>query len=288
MTDEVLDEVIDSTEDMSLASTMGWTPRDQYKGPPEKWKSAKDYIEYGETVLPILRSQNKALHQQLQTNASELAELKRMVAAGQATTKQLEEFYTKELERQTNQARASLAAELKQAREEGDTAREVELLGDIADLKSLEKPPARKEEQQELPPMAPAFLNWAAKNPWVDKDIRKSRRAVTIGAEIREDLPELGGNDAHKNPAFYDELDRRLAKELGGPADRPGDGKVASSGGAGNAGGGGAGKGYADLPADAKKVCDEDVRNFVGANKPFKTKPEWQKHYAEIYWRAES
>lgn len=280
---DVLDQEV--PEVIERATAMGWTPKEKFKGDPDKWKPAAEFVEYGEMVLPILRSQNREMHQQLATSNAALQDLQRQVAAGSATMKQLEDFYKSETERAVKEAKRGLAAELKAAREAGDTDREVELLGEIADLNAPPppKPVAKAADTPPAPP--PAYLDWAAKNTWIDKDRKKSRRAVLIGQEIIEDMPHLNGKMAE----FYNELDDRLAEEFGS-RDREPDDKVSGSAGAGrrtSSGGGTGAKSYDSLPADAKSQCDADARQFVGEGRMFKTKQEWQKHYAQVYWSQE-
>src|SRR5690349_19252632 len=41
------------------AREMGWVPEAEFKGPKEKWKPAQNFVEDGEKILPIVRSQLK-------------------------------------------------------------------------------------------------------------------------------------------------------------------------------------------------------------------------------------
>ncbi len=43
----------------ALASEMGWTPEEKFRGDPTKWVDAKTFYEKGQYVLPIVKSQLK-------------------------------------------------------------------------------------------------------------------------------------------------------------------------------------------------------------------------------------
>lgn len=280
----------DSTaEEQAEARKSGWKPIEDWKGDTTKWKPAKAFLSYANEALPILREQNKALHLSVQQHNEAISDLRRQLAAGKKIQDDLLEHHEEELKKQVKQAKAELASQLKQAREAGDTDMEVQILGEIQELKA---PPAmRKEEAKpsgnDTLMATPAYLAWVAKNAdWFEKDTRKTKWAVITGQEIQQGrqsqgLPLLQGD------AFYRALDAALEEEFGEPA---GDGKVAGSAGAGaesRGGKGGGKKGFSALPADAKAACHADNRNFVGKGKRFEAQKDWEEHYAKIYWSEE-
>ena len=58
------------------AKEMGWVPQDQYHDDPTKWVDAKDFVERGEHILPILRANNKKIKKELSEREAQLKELR--------------------------------------------------------------------------------------------------------------------------------------------------------------------------------------------------------------------
>ena len=56
-------------EVIALAREVGWTPRDQYKGPPEKWKDARQFILDGREIQSETARELRSIRAQLDTVA---------------------------------------------------------------------------------------------------------------------------------------------------------------------------------------------------------------------------
>ena len=50
-----VDEGQSTQDEIDRATRMGWTDKESYTGPAERWVDAKTFIERGETILPILK-----------------------------------------------------------------------------------------------------------------------------------------------------------------------------------------------------------------------------------------
>src|SRR3990172_9371333 len=66
-TDQTQFEDDSTPEEMTEAQGLGWKSPADWKGEPPKngFKKAKDFLEHGRTVLPIVRSENAALKREL-------------------------------------------------------------------------------------------------------------------------------------------------------------------------------------------------------------------------------
>jgi len=93
MGEEALD--IKETEDTDpqeedRAKLTGWTPLEDFKGAPEKWKPAKKWNEFSDNVLPITRADNKRLVEELGATKKEIAQLKKtmkqVITAGETVS----------------------------------------------------------------------------------------------------------------------------------------------------------------------------------------------------------
>lgn len=225
------------------AIKMGWTPKDQFKGDPEKWRSADEFVERGENMLPIVKAQVKRQER-------EIAELKE-------TMRQFGEYHTKTEQRAYERALNDLREQRAQAIKDGD--------GVEFDRVDTEIEKLRKQLEQEKPAQVqdaskdPVYVEWRSRNPWID-DPELESYAVSIGESLREagvmekgtEFLEMVGKkmklafpERFKNPR----RENAPSVEGGVPTKRTG------------------GKSYADLPADAKSACERMARNAYGDDK---------------------
>src|SRR3970040_676509 len=146
--EEKTPEIIAHEEAVVKAKTLGWVPKEEYKGNPEKWRDAEEFNEFGERLNPILRENNKRLEAQLRTkeeaHAKELAEIRASVAKFAKLHEETEKVaYAKAL--------ADLRAERKEALAEGDYDRAEEVTEQIENAKTA----AKAEKEVREPKAAP-------------------------------------------------------------------------------------------------------------------------------------
>ena len=58
---DAADEV--SPEILREAKTLGWVPKDQFRGSADDWVDASTFVERGKQVMPILNHNNERLMQ---------------------------------------------------------------------------------------------------------------------------------------------------------------------------------------------------------------------------------
>lgn len=272
------------------ARDMGWTPEAEYKG-KGPWKPAAEYVEYASQVLPLVNATNKRLRGELAAVRQETQQIKTLLATSQQAIEDLNKFHTEETARQVAEVKRDLAARLKTARADGDTDAEVEIQVELGKLTTAqtaaEAKPAAKPAAATID--TSAETSWRTDNSWYGgtsaEDKRKTRFTVVLANELAEERKDLNG----QMPAFYAELDKRIAAETGGASARPGDSKVAggSSGGGAESRGGGGSRNFASLPADAKAAAKSFERELVGPNKQHKTLDDFHKAWVAEYYRQE-
>lgn len=271
------------------AREMGWVPKTEFRGDQTKWIDAAPYVAHGETVLPIVRANNRRLQTEVQGLRSELNQRTAAEAELRESIEDLKKFNTEIQKDRVKTTRASVAAGIKQAREDGDIERELELRDQLdeanAALKESEaeaKPQARQQNQSQNPQQAPEFQAWQTANPWFGQDARKTNYALAVAKDLRTTHVHLVGT-----PAFFTEVSKEVDAVFS-PQQRRGASKVEGGTGSINPGGGGSrdegGKTFADLPAEAQAKAREQSKRFVGANKGFKTEAEWLKHFTIKYF----
>lgn len=269
-----------SNETETKALEMGWVPKDEFRGDPEKWIDAETYVRRGEEFMPILKANNKRLSEELAQVKGELKKTNEMLAASTESIEALREFNSDLVRKEAEKQIAAMKVELKEAKQEGDVDKELELTEQIREhseaLKEAKKEPAKKVEQPPVqdPTQNPEWQAWVAENTWFGKDKRRTALAIGIAEEIK-DAENIVGR------ALLDRVSEEVEKVFGGGAPRHD--KVEGGGrGAGNGGGGG--KSFADLPAEAKEACDRQANRLVGDNRAFKTMQDWRKHYTKQYF----
>lgn len=282
----------------SAAREMGWRPKEEFRGDPEKWVDAQTWVSRGENFIPILRADRDANRRRVDELSAQLAEQKRLFDESQAAIASLKEFQTEFTLQRVKDAKRDILKRLREARDSGETDIELRLEEELDELKTAEreaKAPTSAPTSAPAPAKAPAapaapadqkldpeLVAWEGRNAWFRESPRKRGLVMGIAEEIANDP----STKALRGRAFFDELDRRIAQE---PllSNQPRTSKVDGgrpSGGSGEGGGGG--KTYADLPPEAKAACDSQGRYLVGPGKAYKDAKEWQAFYAKTYFET--
>jgi hypothetical protein len=274
----------------SIALSMGWKPKDQFRGDESKWVDAKTFVERGEHFIPILQKNNRQLREQNEALARQQEEMQGALAAAQEAIEALKENTTAMSKRAAEEARKDLVAKLKEARDNNDVEAEAEIFSQLTDVTNAQaaagvKPPAPPPPPAPTKPVAdPAFLEWQADNPWFTTDSRRRALATAIAGELRSD-PR---NAKLIGRPFFDEVTRQV-EEVFEPPRRAGAPKVGGGkGGNGGNGGGSGAKGYDQLPDEAKEACAKLAGRVVGNGRAHKNIESWQAAYASQYWSLEA
>lgn len=265
------------------AEKMGWIPPSRYKGDPDRYIDADTYLERGETVLPIVKEQNKRLQADLQTLRAESARTASALKEAQDAIEQIEERHSVATQKAVENAREELKMQLVVASETGDHVGVAELTDKLTQLKAAEAtPPGTPLPQAPVPFVpAPELAEWNKENPWFGTDRRKTSLALGIAQELREDGEKSEGRD------FFDIVAAELDKVYPGKEEPVRASKVEGGRNGSEAESRASGKRtFSSLPADAKAACDADARQFVGPTKKYKTKEEWRSRYAELYFEG--
>lgn len=264
------------------ARTLGWLPKEQFKGDPAKWTDAETFVARGKEIMPILRKNNERLLAEVGTVRTQLNEVQ---TALKEATESLEEFrkYNEETSRRAyERAVRDLRAQKVEAIKEGDGEKVVEIEDAMAQLDAQSKkvtsapapaPKPAAAAPAPAPEIHPDFKAWEQDNKAWLAEPEKQAYAQSVAGFVRAQNPTLQGR------AFLDEITKMVEKHFGGTP------TAKSEGGEGSGGFGprGGSRTYADLPAEAKAACDRMEARLVGENRAFKTRDEWRKNYAKNY-----
>lgn len=274
------------------ARNLGWAPKEEWRGDPERWVDANTFVQRGHEMMPLLKANNKRLVGQVESQAAEIAELRRQHKESLEAIEDLKKVSAELTATRVKETKAEILSKLREAKEAGNADLEVELTDQLVDLRAQEKlakeapKPAPAPAAEAKPGVDPVFTAWAAEpeNSWFGTDRRKTALAIEIARELRED-PK---NAKVLGTAFFDLVAEETAKAMGQAEPARGASKVEGSrGGSGGSGGSGPrAKSYNDLPPDAKAACDKQGRQFVGKS-GFKTEADWRSYYCTHYFAGE-
>lgn len=269
----------------SKAKEMGWVPQDQWKGDPEKWTDAQEYVERGEQVLPILRANNRRLNDDILTLRTQNDTLQQQLEATRKIVQGLEGKFHESLQRQLKEQRAELRASLKEAVEDRDVDREMDIREQLDQLSEAEKKSKETPDKKDSPTSADKkpspkidaqFEAWRQENPWFDGSSAEDRKKTKAVVRAAEDLRDEG--DTSTGIEFYNKaLARVEEKSESRTHSKVDNGNSRSSSSPGS-------KSFASLPQEAKDACMADMEDFVGEGKLFKTADEWKAYYTETYY----
>ena len=224
-------------ETLAEAKRQGWVPQSDYNGPEDRWVDADTFVKKGKEINALLRKDNEFL--------------KREVSEMKTTMMEFKKFHADTEKRAYDRAMLDLRDQKKEAINTGDGDKVLQIDDAIDELKqarAIEKVDVRPSNQ----PDPTFFVQWNEDNPWFGKDTELTEEANLIGEVIKRKQPTLSGE------AFLDEVTKRVKKSYpekftntNRARPSPVEGTTAPKS---NQKGG---KGYNDLPPEAKQACQK-------------------------------
>jgi hypothetical protein len=234
------------------AMRLGWVPKDQFKGDPDKHRSAEEFLDRGVNMLPLLQRDNEKLHRGMSRLEKRLEEQSRVFEEFQKHSEQA-------LEREYKRGKSEVEARLDRAIQEADVAGAQQARRELADLENDKPKPVERKAEPEKQQADPDIQEWMGENAWFNKDQTLTAYAGEIFGELertqtgrtrRDLLAETKKKVMERFPEKFGINPRReAASAVGEPSGGTGGTKKK-------------GKTYDDLPADAKKACDKFVRTI--------------------------
>ncbi len=250
-----------SPEIEEKARKMGWTPKDEFRGDPEKWRGAAEFVDRGENMLPIMRK--KAEQQD------------RKIADLQQTIKDFVEHSTKADKIAFERALKVLKAEQVEAVASGNADKFVEVDEKIADLHKEANEKAKIKIKDD-PGEDPEYLEWESRNGWIKKDMECAAYADSYAEFLRKT------GDKRVGAEFLDEVAKGVKEKFPKKFTNPRREQPGAVDGGGSAGRSKGGKTFADMPAEARAACDRMARNGY-EGKP-KEMAEFKANYVATYF----
>lgn len=275
------------------AKSMGWAPKNQWRGNPDAWQDADKFVERGKTFVPFLQHERKKLRGELSTRDAEITALREQNAQIKTQLDGITAFNAEMAQDRQDRRKRELGGEIKAAREAGDDVRVAELTNELGEVTKTKAAPATAPPRQE---QRPPDNQQPVVQPWVKSFLDTNegffanpRKVALFNVEM---LERRKGGDTRvgdvEGTALLSEAMEAVDRVFGGNPRRqmPSKGEESRPGGGGNSGGGGGsgGKTYADLPADARAKCDSQEERFSGKDKAFKDQKAWRTHFVSEYF----
>lgn len=262
MSEEQTQEATEAPEIEAKAKEMGWVPKDEFKGDPEKWRPAEDYVRRGERMLPIIRAEARKMAEK---HAQEMADMRQSLL-------DMKSMLSKREQDGYQRAMRDLQDKERQAVETADVAAYEAVQREKADLQKELGAAGKDQPAPVSPDDDPAFRAWSAENPWYNEDVGLTAYAEQVATVVARRMKLAP--DKLPPREFYDAITKAVKEQF---PDKFGNARRAALPtveGVRGGEGGGRKKGYADLPAEAKAACDRFVKQGV-----FKTRDEYVAEY---------
>jgi small-conductance mechanosensitive channel len=268
--EESAEQVTAATQDE--ARGMGWVPQDEWRGDPDTWRGADEFVQRGKEILPIVRSQVAKRDKQID-------ELKAQLAESSAALRRVDAMSAKSLERQKQQLMSQFEAEKVRAVEVGDTDAYKTVSANQA--KALKELDADATEQVEgkrdgLTAADNDLLeDWQDDNTWFKSDTEMTNFADRRWNRVERDMPNAPLAD--KLSAIREAVEAKFPDKFGKPLRKAAQQNV--EGGSRIAGNGAAGKLSTKLPRDVRSIADRDVKAGL-----YKSVEDW----ADVYFSQDA
>lgn len=249
------------------ARAQGWVPREEFRGPPENWRDAGEFVRRGEEELPIVR-------ERLRDATRKIADMQSTFDRRIAT---IEKMSRTAIDRHRIATEAAYEAALREAAANGDVTRFDQLSQDKRaaldahdrQVEAVSTPPPG--QAQPIP--APEVQAWVQHNPWFENDMEMRLVAVAHSQALEKQYPAMSLDENLRHVGAY--MRKRYADKFG-PATAPRPATV--EGGQRFANTGQRTRGVNELPSEVRKIGDRFVSQGIYKD---------IKEYAQDYWAQE-
>lgn len=262
------------------AKTLGWVPKEQFKGRDTEWVDADEFVRRGREILPIVKKDKEKLLQEVSRLKNELQEIR-------TTSQEFYDYAYKAAEREWKAKYDALLNAKKKAVTDGDgdTLIQVEeAIDEHKEAKPVKPKEEKKTEEKSASGSDPMFDAWRAENSWYDSDPKLKIQANMAGASLA--AQGVQGDELYRevtklvkqmNPdKFPDDVDAE--RERGGGSTNS---RRSSSNSATRTSDR---KTYQNLPLEAKEACERFIKNGLYKNL---TPEQARQKYVENYdWSA--
>ena len=257
-TTEIVDE--STPEEIESAKAQGWADKEDWRGDADKWKSAKDFLKVSDNHNAVLKERLGKLQEEGKATRAEMSKMRE-------TTEKLIAHFDEQKKKAVEKAVSELKVQRREAISEGD-ADKVEKIDDEITKTTTE---VVKKVDTDFADWSERFDSWKGSNDWYGSDMR-----MTVDAD------ELGGKFYRSgrfktSEAILKEVEKEMKRSFPDRFRNPNKDDPSVVEGTTPTKLNGKKKGFADLPIEAKKACEEFVRDIPGFTKEkYLSTYEWE------------
>ena len=251
------------------ARDLGWTPEEEWDGPPDSWLPADEYLKKeGRTATKLKRSEGRV--KQLETEVASFNErLERMERVKQTTIQRERERIEREFE-----------TRIEEMTERGDVKGVKQALKDQkTELEKLEEKEEGTKPAGDVPrlsrPDQEAFEDFLQTNAWFQQDQILNAAMNRYWDDVVREMPaasmEVTLAEARRRVA------RKFPEEFGQKRGESAPNRVESGGR--NLNGSGGGTYWSKVPAADRAQAEQDMKDYP---KAFKSKEDWARAYFDV------
>ena len=232
-----------SPEIEALARELGWTPLDEFKGDPSRWRDPREYIKHGQDITRSLSDKVRDLSEQT----------RRMARTNGA-------ILDRELKREREQLEQTFAKAVED--------------NDVETAHRTSQQLAKLPEQAEGPVEDSAVTDFKSRNDWYERDAAATAVAQSVAAQLHAQ----GKSPTEQVQAAEAEVKRRFPELFKGQTREPAKGApTLNAPQSRTARMAPKQKGFAELPADARKAA-EDLQKRRGVSLDEYARIYWQEN----------
>ena len=259
MSEEIEQEVLDK------AAEMGWVPKEEWKGNPDVWRPADEYVARGEQILPIVK---KRLTEEIEAVKRELNTAIKM--RDKEFEKIKEESYKKAKDEYDKKLQELSAKEF-EAAQGNDFDEWQKIQGEKQKLKPPEEPKVQNE--------TPVFTEWKKANDWYETDEDLTDLAYAKAGKLTQKM-DKGEMDRLPEDEFYKEVERQVKAAMPHKFTNPNREKASVTEGSGHETPTGGKNSWNNVPASAKATFKRQAAEWERRGKKL-DRDEWVKTYFE-------
>lgn len=252
----------DSPEDIQEATGMGWVPKEKFRGDPNLWRPASEFVRRGREILPIIQKRERGLQEEVKGLKGQISEL---TQSFEERTRRLDGMARVALERQRAQLESAYEAAKRKAVADGDIEaydrlsdegrRAVANFNPEEEAERLAPKPQPQTQQQQIPQnIQSAVQGWIADNAWFDRDEEMREIASFEHGRLLKRMPGLSIEENLQKTLEY--VKERFPNKFGSApkpqGQQPHSPSVEGGGRQPQISAGGRVRGWNDLPPEAK------------------------------------
>lgn len=271
------------------ARDMGWVPQDEFRGNPDNWRPADEFVKRGEEFLPFIKKDRDKFREKADGLEARLEKLESDHAQ---KLERLEHMSNVGIQELRSQYESQFAALKRQAVREGDEeaydAYERQERDALADLDKKAAPPEPKDDDkpQITESQKQVLDGWLGDNAWFNADAEMRAVATARHEKLLTDKP---GMTLEENLQETREYVKSKYPEKFGATKANGRGSPVEGGGRA---GGGASTLWGRLDKDVRAIADRQIKNGQFARsadgKALETLQAKRERYAELYFGDEA